>query len=53
MTGDFFSVSKKSCDFFARFKTRHIFVKLCFTKNLAMLVKKPDNSGIFDGYNLI
>ena len=49
----FFSVSKKFCDFFARFKTRQIFAKLCFTKNLAMLVKKPDNSGVFDGYNLI
>ena len=48
-----FSVSKKSCDFLHTSKHATFFVKLCFTKNLAMLIKKPDNSGIFDGYNLI
>ena len=27
-------------------------MKRSFTKNLAMLVKKPDNSGVFDAYLL-
>ena len=31
-------------------KNATFFVKFHFTKNLAMLVKKPDKSGIFDGY---
>ena len=42
---------KKVCeDFFARFKNAMFFVKLHFTKNLAVLVKKSDKSDIFDGY---
>ena len=43
-------VKKVLADFFARFKNATFFVKLHFTKNLAVLVKKPDKSGIFDGY---
>ena len=43
-------VKKVLSDFFARFKNAKFFVKFHFTKNLAMLVKKPDKSGIFDGY---
>ena len=42
---------KKVCKTFLH-ASKHatFFMKLCFTKNLAMLVKKPDNSGVFDGY---
>ena len=43
-------VKKVLTDFFARFTNAKFFVKLHFTKNLALLVKKPDKSGIFDGY---
>ena len=34
---------------FARFKNATFFVKLHFTKNLAVLVKKSDKSDVFDG----
>ena len=43
-------VKKDLPDFFARFKNAMFFVKLNFTKNLAMLVKKSDKSDVFDGY---
>ena len=50
----FFAACQKSIvTFLHASKHATFFVKLCFTKNLAMLVKKPDNSGVFDGYNLI
>ena len=42
-------VKKVLTDFFARFKNAMFFVKLHFTKNLAVLVKKSDKSDIFDG----
>ena len=35
---------------FARFKNAMFFVKLHFTKNLAVLVKKPDKSDFFNGF---
>ena len=38
-------VKKVLPDFFARFTNAKFFVKLHFTKNLAVLVKKPDKSG--------
>ena len=43
-------VKKVLADFFARFKNAMFFVKLLFTKNLAVLVKKSDKSDVFDGY---
>ena len=43
-------VKKVLADFFARFKNAMFFVKLHFTKNLAVLVKKSDKSDVFDGY---
>ena len=43
-------VKKVLTDFFARFTNAKFFVKLHFTKNLALLVKKSDKSDIFDGY---
>ena len=49
----FFSVQKSLQDFLHAEKHATFFVKRSFAKNLAMLVKKPDNSGVFDGYNLI
>ena len=44
------AVSKKSQIFLTPLQIRHIFMKIYFHKNLAVLVKKsvPD---IFDGYN--
>ncbi|MDD7538871.1 MAG: hypothetical protein PUJ93_07805, partial [Oscillospiraceae bacterium] len=43
-------VKKVLADFFARLKNAMFFVKLYFTKNLAVLVKKSDKSDVFDGY---
>ena len=48
--GVFEACKKVRKDFFARFKNAKFFVKLHFTKNLAVLVKKSDKSDIFDGY---
>ena len=42
-------VKKVLTGFFARFKNAMFFVKLHFTKNLAVLVKKSDKSDVFDG----
>ncbi|MGM9574291.1 MAG: hypothetical protein ACI3VE_00065, partial [Oscillospiraceae bacterium] len=50
MSAPFQRVKKVLTDFFARFKNAMFFVKLHFTKNLAVLVKKSDKSDIFDGY---
>ena len=51
--GVFQRVKKVCKTFLHASKHATFFVKRSFTKNLAMLVKKPDNSGVFDGYNLI
>ena len=43
----------KNTKIFEKLKKRHIFPENSFTKNLATLVKKSENSDIFDGYDPI